>query len=58
MSKHGAALIEEYIPGIECTVLVAENPFDAQAPRTYHPLQYRFPEGEEFKHAKMKWVEY
>ena len=28
------------------------------APRTYTPIQYRFPEGETFKHADMKWVDY
>jgi D-alanine-D-alanine ligase-like ATP-grasp enzyme len=58
MSRHGAALIEEYIEGIECTVLVAENPEDPQRPITYAPVQYRFPEGEDFKHARLKWVEY
>ncbi len=58
MSRHGAALIEEYISGTECTVLVAENPFDAQRPKTFMPMQYRFPAGEDFKHAKMKWVDY
>ncbi len=58
MSKHGAALIEEYIAGTECTVLVVENPFDAQRPKTFLPMQYRFPEGEDFKHAKLKWVDY
>jgi len=58
MSKHGATLIEEYIPGIECTVLVAENPHDQQRPKTYLPMQYRFPQGEDFKHAKLKWVDY
>jgi D-alanine-D-alanine ligase len=58
MSRHGAALIEEYIDGIECTVLVAENPDDATRPTVYPPIQYRFPPGESFKHAKMKWVEY
>ena len=58
MSRHGAALIEEFIEGTECTVLVAENPDDPEHPTTYTPLQYRFPEGESFKHAKMKWVEY
>ncbi|MDX2472194.1 MAG: hypothetical protein QNL91_00645, partial [Candidatus Krumholzibacteria bacterium] len=50
--------IEEYISGTECTVLVAENPFDAQRPKTFMPMQYRFPAGEDFKHAKMKWVDY
>lgn len=58
MSRHGAALIEEYIDGLECTVLVAENPDDPMKPATYQPIQYRFPEGESFKHSKMKWVEY
>lgn len=58
MSKHGAALIEEYISGTECTVLVAENPHDALRPKTYLPMQYRFPAGEDFKHEKMKWVDY
>lgn len=58
MSRHGAALIEEYVEGMECTVLVAENPIDPAKPTTYCPMQYRFPQGESFKHEKMKWVEY
>jgi D-alanine-D-alanine ligase len=58
MRRHGAALIEEFIEGTECTVLVAENPDDPSRPTTYTPIQYRFPDGETFKHAEMKWVEY
>jgi len=58
MSRYGSALIEEYIEGIECTVLVAENPEDPLQPTTYTPMQYRFPKGEDFKHADMKWVDY
>ena len=58
MSRHGAALIEEYIDGIECTVLVAENPEDPLKPIAYVPVQYRFPKGETFKHSDLKWVEY
>jgi D-alanine-D-alanine ligase len=58
MRRHGAALIEEFIEGTECTVLVAENPDDPARPKTYTPLQYRFPEGETFKHWDMKWVDY
>ena len=58
ISRHGAALIEEYIDGIECTVLVAENPDDPEHPTTYTPAQYRFPEGESFKHSDLKWVDY
>ncbi len=58
MTRHGKALIEEYVEGIEATVLVAENPDDPDRPTTYTPLQYRFPEGESFKHADLKWVNF
>jgi D-alanine-D-alanine ligase-like ATP-grasp enzyme len=58
MRRHGAALIEEFIEGTECTVLVAENADDPARPKTYTPIQYRFPEGETFKHSDMKWVDY
>jgi D-alanine-D-alanine ligase len=58
MRRHGAALIEEFIAGTECTVLVAENPDDPARPKTYPPLQYRFPAGESFKHSAMKWVDH
>jgi D-alanine-D-alanine ligase-like ATP-grasp enzyme len=58
MRRHGAALIEEFIEGTEITVLVAENPDDPERPTTYTPIQYQFPEGESFKHSRMKWVEY
>ncbi len=58
IKKHGMALIEEFIEGSECTVLVGENPGDPLHPKTYTPLQYRFPEGESFKHARLKWVEF
>ena len=58
MSRHGAALIEEYIDGLECTVLVAENPDDPRKPITYTPVQYTFPKGEHFKHSDLKWVNF
>ena len=58
ISRHGRALIEEFVEGAECTVLVAENPDDPLRPTTYVPIQYRFPEGESFKHSDMKWVDY
>jgi D-alanine-D-alanine ligase len=58
MSHYGAALVEEYIEGTECTVLVSENPGDPANPITYQPLRYRFPEGEAFKHYDLKWVKY
>ena len=58
MRRHGAALIEEFVEGTEVTVLVAENPDDPSRPKTYAPIQYRFPDGETFKHSAMKWVDY
>ena len=56
--RHGACLIEEYIDGIECTVLVAENPENPSNPIVYPPVQYEFPEGESFKHSDLKWVDF
>lgn len=56
--RHGAALVEEFVDGTECTVLVAENADDPARPLTYTPIQYRFPAGECFKHEKLKWVDY
>src|SRR5664279_709497 len=46
MRRHGAALIEEYIAGTECTVLVVEDPDAPARARSYAPMQYRFPDGE------------
>jgi D-alanine-D-alanine ligase len=56
--RFGSALVEEFIEGRECTVLVAEDPQDPRRPKTYTPIEYRFPEGETFKHERLKWVDY
>lgn len=58
LARHGAALVEEFVEGTECTVLVAENPQVGAAPTTYTPIEYRFPPGETFKHENLKWVDY
>jgi D-alanine-D-alanine ligase len=58
ISRHGTALIEEFIEGGECTVLVAENPHHPLRPTTYTPIEYRFPKRESFKHARLKWQDY
>lgn len=57
VAKHGAALVEEFIEGTECTVLVAENPKEPSSPLTFTPIQYQFPEGDTFKHEGLKWEE-
>jgi D-alanine-D-alanine ligase-like ATP-grasp enzyme len=54
----GAALIEEFVDGREFTVLVAENPEDEFEPIAYHPVEFRFPRGESFKHFDLKWKDY
>ncbi len=56
--SYAGALLEEFIEGLECTALVADNPDDWSAPITYQPIQYQFPEGETFKHYDMKWEDY
>lgn len=58
MERFGFCSIEEYIDGDEVTVLVAENPDDPLQPVTYVPMRYSFPEGESFKHEKLKWEDY
>ena len=58
MSRHGTALIEEYVDGPEYTVMVVETPGDPQSPTTYQPVEFTFPPGESFKHSDLKWVDF
>jgi D-alanine-D-alanine ligase len=58
IEAYGAALVEEFIEGREMTVLVAEHPDEHAPPTAYTPIEYRFPEGETFKHYDLKWVDY
>ncbi len=58
IATYGSALVEEFIGGSECTVLVAENAEDPTSPLAFQPIQYRFPDGESFKHYDLKWVDY
>ncbi|MEZ4727801.1 MAG: SET domain-containing protein-lysine N-methyltransferase [Caldilineaceae bacterium] len=58
LETYGGALVEEFIDGREFTVLVAENPDDPNDPVAYLPVEFRFPDGETFKHFGMKWESY
>jgi D-alanine-D-alanine ligase len=58
LRRFGGVLIEEFVDGTECTVLVAESPADPSKPTTFTPMQYRFPAGESFKHENLKWVDF
>jgi len=55
LSRHRVVLVEEFIEGDECTVLIAETPGAPDRPTTYTPVQYQFPQGESFKHERLKW---
>ncbi len=58
IKEFGGALIEEFISGKEYTVLVAENPNDTNEPLAFVPVECSFPEGEDFKHFNLKFVDY
>lgn len=58
IASYGAALIEEFIEGREFTALVVENPENEFEPIAYEPVEFRFPEGESFKHFDLKWKDY
>eukprot|EP00741_Cyanophora_paradoxa_P025017 tig00000331_g24149.t1 len=57
ITQFGGVLIEEFIPGREFTVLVAEDPNNPENPRVYRPVECKFPKGEEFKHFDIKFTE-
>jgi D-alanine-D-alanine ligase len=55
LRAHGGALVEEFAPGTELTVLCVA---DAEAPGgvfVYPPFVCEFPPGEELKHFELKW---
>jgi len=54
----GKALIEQFIPGREFTVLVAANPDNPFKPLTLTPLEFIFPKGERFKTYALKIKEH
>lgn len=54
----GGALVEEFVEGREFTVLVSEDADAPDRPRTWAPVECRFPPGETFKHFDLKWVDY
>ncbi|MDX1430244.1 MAG: ATP-grasp domain-containing protein [Rhodothermales bacterium] len=58
IDSFGRALVEEFIEGREFTVLVAEHPDDAANPVVYEPVEFRFPDGETFKHWDLKWKDF
>ncbi len=52
--EFGKALVEEYIEGRECTVLVAADPHDRFRPQALRPIEFVFPAGARFKTYTLK----
>eukprot|EP00474_Spongospora_subterranea_P010777 CRZ11235.1 hypothetical protein [Spongospora subterranea] len=57
MGLFSDVLVEEYIEGVEVTVLACEDP-DRGVSRAFTPVQFKFPDGELFKHFELKWVDF
>jgi D-alanine-D-alanine ligase-like ATP-grasp enzyme len=56
VNEFGAARVEEFIEGREVSCLVVDNPNDLSNPYTYPPAEVKFPQGESFLHAQIKWL--
>ncbi len=54
LAQHDSVLIEEYIGGREFSVLVAADPYNPKVPIAYPPIEFRFPDGEDFKTYDLK----
>jgi D-alanine-D-alanine ligase-like ATP-grasp enzyme len=57
LTQFHEALVEEFIEGIEVSVLACEGSA-AGSSQTFCPVQIRFPPGETFKHFDLKWKDY
>jgi len=57
-NRFGSARVEEFIDGLEFTVLVVDNPDDLSDPFVYPPAEVLIPNGESFLHSHVKWIEY
>jgi D-alanine-D-alanine ligase-like ATP-grasp enzyme len=56
LNEFGAARVEEFIDGREVSCLVVDNPDDLSNPFAYLPAEVKFPQGESFMHAQVKWL--
>lgn len=55
IKEYQAALVEEFVTGDEVTVLACADSTQPNGVRVYHPVQVRFPDGDDFKHFELKW---
>lgn len=57
IDEYAPLLVEEYIEGREFTVMLAANPGENKTPKTFHPVEYIFPEGFAYKTYSLKTSE-
>ncbi|RNF12334.1 methyltransferase/D-alanine--D-alanine ligase [Trypanosoma rangeli] len=58
IEQYQIALVEEFIPGDEVTVLVCADATQPGGIRIFPPVMVQFPAGEDFKHFQLKWETY
>ncbi|MBS1188830.1 MAG: protein-lysine N-methyltransferase [Rhodocyclaceae bacterium] len=58
IDEHSSALVEEFIPGRECTVLVAGHPERPFEPLVCRPLEFVFPDPDGYKTYDLKITEH
>ena len=57
IEEYGPLLVEEYISGREFTVMVAANATNDKTVTSYRPIEYIFPEGNQYKTYALKTSE-
>ncbi len=57
IEEYGPLLVEEYISGREFTVMLAANAEDEETSTVFKPVEYIFPEGNQFKTYALKTSE-
>ncbi|ESL07666.1 hypothetical protein TRSC58_04641 [Trypanosoma rangeli SC58] len=58
IEQYQIALVEEFIPGDEATILVCADATQPGGIRVFPPVMVQFPAGEDFKHFQLKWETY
>lgn len=58
LQRFEAVLIDEFLEGREFSVLVASDPVNPKVPLAFRPVEFRFPEGRQFKSFALKNTEF
>jgi D-alanine-D-alanine ligase-like ATP-grasp enzyme len=58
IAEYQSALVEEFVTGLEVTALACGDSSQPSGVHVYPPVYVTFPEGEDFKHFDLKWLNY